>query len=488
MADFEKHTSAFVNWLAGQNVVLSKVEIQDRRTQGFGRCVIATEDIDPDQVIFTVPRPVLLNAENCLLVQHHPETKDQLQQLTQWQALMAALLYEWKAGSSHWLPYLDVLPLDSTQNNHQLTNWSEDELAQLKPSLILDRVGHGLAKTLHEKIVPVLSFMDVTIEDVHRVASVIMAYSFDVDKSKSKEDDDDDEEEEDDDDADPEIKPIAACAYLKSMVPLADTLNAHTKLHNASLMYTEEDLVMKSIKHIPKGAQVYNTYLEHSNAELLRRYGYVEQQGSAYDYGEVPLTTVKKYFAENSSLSLDTIDETIDILREIESEEGESFVLDTFDCYSSSEVTLDFVFIVQFFVIISAINHQREFNSALLDVKARALRRVFKKCYQLLESKKVTAKFMDSFPRIAKLRMAEYPKTATKGFPEPRDTQLTRAEMARIVLVSEYEALNSCLDAKKVFQEGEMQFGVIDDDKLLRNILKKDIFEGKSDHKKIKLA
>lgn len=494
---FQTQTEAFEAWLGAHLVEVSaNVEIADLRADGQGRAVVATQDIKEDDVLFKIPRSVLLNAESSSLVQEHPEVVDKLHALGQWEALILVVMYEWKvkAESSNWLPYLNVLPLKDTENYqfNQPFFWTESELEKLAPSLVLKRIGHQSAKDMYDRLFPkvaveelgISELKDISVKDFDYVATIIMSYSFDVENAKEGEDEEEDDEEESDEETDDSVK---ASGYFKSMVPLADTLNADTHKHNASLMYTPSSLVMRAIKPIAKGEQVYNTYSDLPNAEILRRYGYVEQQGSAHDFAEVPLDIIRKFFAENTSLSLETVDDVLSVLREIEQEEGEEFILDTFDIYASGEIAFEFTFVVQLFTIVAGINDQRSFNAASLEVKARAMRRVFKKCYQFLESGKLTKSYSEIYKKILKLRIHEYPKVANQDF-QPLKTDLSRAELAVVVLKSEYTSLLACLDFEKVYNRGETKFNVIDDDKLLSNIMKKDIFEGSDErpHKKQK--
>lgn len=492
---FLTQTTTFEAWL-GQNLVeiSPKVHVADLRAKGQGRAVVALQDIEEDEVVFKIPRSVLLNAENCSLVKDYPEIEAGLLKLGQWEALILVVMYEWKVKktSSRWAPYFDVLPLNDTENYkfNQLIFWTDAELGKLAPSLIVDRIGRESAKNMYNNLFPkiavyslgIVELKDVSLQEFNFVATVIMSYSFDVENAKENDEDEDSGEEDDlNNDNDDSVKDSG---YFKSMVPLADTLNADTHKHNASLMYTPSNLVMRAIKPIAKGEQVYNTYSDHPNAEILRRYGYVEQQGSAHDFAEVPLNTIKKFFAESTSLSSETVEDVLSVLKEIEREEEESFILDAFDIYASGEITFEFTFLVQFFTVVACINDQRSFNATSLDVKNRGLRRVFKKCYQFLESGKLTKSYVDIYKKILMLRMSEYPKIATTDF-KPFNSELSRADMSAIVLKSEHKSLKNCLDFDKVYKSGETVYGTIDDDKLLRNIMKKDIFEG-SDEKSYK--
>lgn len=478
---FLEKTSRFEEWLHQNSVDVSpKVALADLRESGQGRALTAQQDIAEDEALFTLPRNVLLNAQNCSLVEDHPELAGKLLDLSQWEALILVVMYEWKVKghSSWWSSYFDILPVNDTEHYKfdQLVFWSDSELQMLKPSLIVDRIGHDSGQKLYERLFPetaetlgISELTEVSKLDFDRVATLIMSYSFDVQNARSNEDEESEDEEPENDAS------VKESDYFKSMVPLADTLNADTHKHNASLMYTPTNLVMTAVKPIKAGEQVYNTYSEHPNAEILRRYGYVEANGSKYDFAEVPLRTIKKFFAESTSLSLETVDDVLLILSEIQDEEGEHFVLDSFDVFSSGDICFEFTFIVQFFTIVSGINDQKSFNTTSLEVKARALRRVFKKCYQFLESGKLTKSYADVYSKILRLRMNEYPKSASADFKEPART---RPEMAETVLKSEFQSLKNCLDFAKVYQNGEQVFSTVEDDKLLRNIMKKNIFEG----------
>lgn len=61
-----------------------------------------------------------------------------------------------------------------------------------------------------------------------------------------------------------------------TMVPLADMLNHRTSHNNARLFYEPEQLEMRATKAIAAGTQVYNTYGDRPNSDLLRQYGFVD--------------------------------------------------------------------------------------------------------------------------------------------------------------------------------------------------------------------
>jgi len=61
------------------------------------------------------------------------------------------------------------------------------------------------------------------------------------------------------------------------MVPFADILNAKSGCNNARLFYEKDVLNMTATQTIKKGEQIFNTYAEPPNSDLLRRYGHVDE-------------------------------------------------------------------------------------------------------------------------------------------------------------------------------------------------------------------
>lgn len=62
-----------------------------------------------------------------------------------------------------------------------------------------------------------------------------------------------------------------------SLVPLADTLNHRTGFNNARLYYEKESLKMICHVDCAKGEQLFNTYGDLGNGELLVKYGFVDE-------------------------------------------------------------------------------------------------------------------------------------------------------------------------------------------------------------------
>lgn len=169
--------------------------------------------------------------------------------------------------------------------------WSEAELKHLQGSAVVNKIGKASADaTFEEQILPLVyqnvqAFNaqnlsnDQLLALCHRMGSTIMSYAFDLEKAGA----DEQEEEEWELDSEDGSGPVLP----KGMVPLADMLNANADLNNAKLFHEDDAVVMRSIKPIPAGEQIYNDYGSLPRADVLRRYGYVTDEYAKYDVVEL---------------------------------------------------------------------------------------------------------------------------------------------------------------------------------------------------------
>ncbi|CCE85934.1 Piso0_005574 [Millerozyma farinosa CBS 7064] len=494
---FDKATTEFIEWLQNNGVKISpKVKIEDLRSQNQGRGLVATEDIEEEETLFTLPENTLLSIRNNSLLSQKPHLREKLEALTSWESLIVILLYEvYAISDSKWKQYFEVLPIRDSANykSDQLMFWSEEELALLKPSLIVERIGRESAEDMYNKLFPGLvveelginELKDVTLEQYHSVASLIMSYSFDVfdvlknPENEQNSDASDSDENDDEDDEDREL--------IKAMVPLADTLNADTKLHNASLTPSGSDLRMVAIKNIKKGGQIYNTYSDHPNSEILRRYGYIESDGSKYDFGEVPLRIIKNHFTQKMGLSSDSFDRVTTVLKKIAEEGGaedhQNIVLDSYDCFKDYEVIIELTFIIQVLSLLSSINQKYLLHQMNEDELYSTIFLVYKKCYKLIESGKLTNSFISNYRQILESRMEEYTSDVINTASDKVNS--SRHSMSRIVLRSEYISLKNCLEVGKVFNNEFGKFKFIAEEKATQDIIKKRFSDSDGSSKKI---
>ncbi|CAO1630170.1 unnamed protein product [Sympodiomycopsis kandeliae] len=213
----------------------------------------------------------------------------------------------------NWKPYLDIMPKDFS---NMPMFWSEADLKELKGTNVVARIGREeadkeyydrasmfieshkriffgpSADNLKGKQLTDLIDEHYSLENFHVQGSRILSRSFHVkkedqaevkegqvvgaDDSRGGADEDHDEEDSDDDDEEEEEEEKEDTADI-SMVPMADMLNASFASENARLFYHTTSLIMRSTRNIKRGEQILNTYADPPNADLLRRYGYVDQ-------------------------------------------------------------------------------------------------------------------------------------------------------------------------------------------------------------------
>ena len=229
------------------------------------------------------------------------------------------MLYEHQqAQNSKWAPYFDILPTDFDT----LMFWSEAELNDLKGSAMANKIGKASADaTFEEQILPLVyqnvqAFNaqnlsnDQLLALCHRMGSTIMSYAFDLENADAAANNPQDEWEEDSDDG------AGGPAMPKGMVPLADMLNANADLNNAKLFHEDDAVVMRSIKPIAAGEQIYNDYGSLPRADVLRRYGYVTEEYAKYDVVELGDELISQTAKEKLGLSEEDLNSRLAYLDE----------------------------------------------------------------------------------------------------------------------------------------------------------------------------
>jgi len=106
-----------------------------------------------------------------------------------------------------------------------------------------------------------------------------------------------------------------------AMVPMADMLNARYESENAKLFHEATHLKMVTTKAIKAGEQIYNTYGDLPNSDLLRRYGHVDileipgsnaLMGNPADVVEVPADLIPSVIGTNPEILKERIDWWLD--------------------------------------------------------------------------------------------------------------------------------------------------------------------------------
>lgn len=224
-----------------------------------------------------------------------------------WVGLILSMMWEAAIGiSSKWSAYLGSLP---THFDTPMF-WNDEDLAELEGTQVVEKLGRTEAEQLYrEKLIPAIQTRPdlfpseqipiyYSLDVYHIMGSRILSRSFNVEKWDSGEGEEEnpaantsrgsemdvdapqesegdesashqDEAEEEDGLGIDNLSDIA-------MVPIADMLNARYGSENAKLFYEERVLKMVTTRPIKAGEQIWNTYGDLPNAELLRRYGHVD--------------------------------------------------------------------------------------------------------------------------------------------------------------------------------------------------------------------
>ncbi|KAI9259641.1 hypothetical protein BDA99DRAFT_440228 [Phascolomyces articulosus] len=321
---FEEQGSTFWQWLEKNGATLSDgIRFHDyRESDDAGRGVIATRDLGEDEVLFILPRHILLSSQTSRLRQEKG-MEEILGKLTGWNPLILCLMYESQLSDSFWKPYFDVLPKEFSTPMF----WNKQDLDALQGTDIIEKIGKEEAEAMFNKeIQPIIkdhpNIFNVDVHNVdlfHQCGSLIMSYSFHDEIATPKKEQEGGQNDEDDEEEQEEEEGLLA------MVPMADMLNHKTGYNNARLFHEPESLRMKTIKSIKAGDQIYNTYGDLCNADLLRKYGFADEN-NPFDLVELNGRKVVELCCDDKDSSLR--DKKIEFLMEEEALD-DCFVVDT---------------------------------------------------------------------------------------------------------------------------------------------------------------
>ncbi|KAH8598023.1 hypothetical protein B0O99DRAFT_507196 [Bisporella sp. PMI_857] len=301
--NFEAVTSAFLSWLDTNGVRINpKIALKDLRKEGRGRGVVCISDLEEDEIIFSIPRHAVINLNTTIPFMPDGPLREAITAMPTWLALTTLLILESSyKHNSKWAPYLAVLP-------HQLDSlvfWSESQLSELQASTVTQKIGKEGAEKMFSQHVLQLGLPSCDIELLHRVASVIMAYAFDIPEEKLSNTTNSNGSAAGDEEGDDLISDDGEDEKtILSMIPLADMLNADGDRNNARLCCDHEELEMRTIKPIKQGEEILNDYGQLPRSDLLRRYGYVTEQYSPYDVAEISTELIRLIICAPGKLAL----------------------------------------------------------------------------------------------------------------------------------------------------------------------------------------
>ncbi|XP_064375515.1 N-lysine methyltransferase SETD6 isoform X1 [Dromaius novaehollandiae] len=324
--------AGFLAWCKKAGLELSPKVCVSREGTVADYGMLAAEDLQVGEVLFTIPRTALLSQYTSSIQALLQEARESLQSQSGWVPLLLALLHEYTTSSSHWQPYFSLWQ-DFRSLDHPMF-WPEEERTRLLQGTgISEAVDKDLVNIHLEYSSIILPFMEChpdifdpklhTLELYKELVAFVMAYSFQEPL-----------EEADEDEKGPN-PPM--------MVPVADILN-HVANHNANLEYAPKCLQMVTTQPISKGQEIFNTYGQMANWQLLHMYGFAEPYpGNTNDTADIQMVTVRKAALQRakSEAEQQLVSQQWDFLCQLEmvGEEG-AFVLGWDEVLTEEELSM----------------------------------------------------------------------------------------------------------------------------------------------------
>ncbi|PWA33024.1 hypothetical protein CCH79_00013064 [Gambusia affinis] len=330
--DTSERLQDFLQWCDRVGLVLSKKVCLSTEGTVADYGMVAKEDIEEGEILFTIPRSALLHQETTKVSGLLKKEKSSLESSSGWVPLLLALLYESTSPESHWRAYLSLWP-GFKELDHPMF-WSKEERDKLlKGTGIPEAVATDLSNIQREYTDIVLPFImrhpelwnpnTHTLELYTQLVAFVMAYSF---QEPQEEDDDEDDEEQ-------------RAPNPPMMVPMADMLN-HVSKHNANLEFNPDSLKMVSVRPLRKGEEVFNTYGQMANWQLLHMYGFTEPYPeNSNDTADIPVACLYQAAAQDvqSEPERQLFDERFKVLSQM-MEENAAFVFSNQGGLTDSEL------------------------------------------------------------------------------------------------------------------------------------------------------
>ncbi|XP_073420479.1 N-lysine methyltransferase SETD6 [Dendrobates tinctorius] len=274
----------FLSWCQKVSIQLNPKVYVSAEDSVWRYGVLTHQDLPAGEVICSIPRSALLSQHTTQIQDLLEEGRENLDSRSGWVSLLIALMYEATDEASPWAPYFGLWPQLSTPDLPMF--WSENErLRLLKGTGVPEAVKKDLENMEQEYTTIVLPFIrrypnmfcpqKHSLDLYKRLVAFVMAYSFQ------------EPLEEDEEDCGKDTLP-------PMMVPVADLLN-HVAQHNAHLEFTPECLRMVTTRAVMAGQEIFNTYGEMGNWQLLHMYGFSEQHpNNIYETVEIPMPTLQE--------------------------------------------------------------------------------------------------------------------------------------------------------------------------------------------------
>jgi hypothetical protein len=259
----EQLMNTFLQWSKTNGIQHDKVSVQDFVLSGKG--LAASEDIDHDEIIITVPRRLLLCVKTALESETIGPIFQQLKHdlnLDEDSIVTLFIMYEKGKSNSIWKPYFDILPQDLSTyplyfsaNALALIEGTPLFLEIMQTKEQLQDFASTVFPLLFEKYPDTFQLDVFTLENLIWTRAVVDTRAF-------------------------SFREMGCC-----MLPFVDFVNTYPypQLESKGSYIAEIDAFqIKTMADCKKGEQLFICYGPYSNRELLQNYGFVTQN-NPYD-------------------------------------------------------------------------------------------------------------------------------------------------------------------------------------------------------------
>ncbi|KAJ4937819.1 hypothetical protein JOQ06_002449 [Pogonophryne albipinna] len=273
----------FVQWCNTVGLRLShKVCVSKEGTVAeYG--MLAKDNIEEGEVLFTIPRSAVLHQETTKVSAMLEKEKSSLESSSGWVPLLLTLLYEYTSSQSQWKPYLSLWANFKTLDHPMF--WSKEERdGLLRGTGIPEAVETDLANIQREYTNVVLPFIRKH----------------------------------------PDLWNPAGGLCHGLQFP----------------RFTLDSLKMVCVRPIHKGEEVFNTYGQLANWQLLHMYGFTEpHQSNSNDTVDIPIINLYKVATQGvqSDLARQLVEEKWEMLLELMQEKA-TFVFGKQGCLTDTEL------------------------------------------------------------------------------------------------------------------------------------------------------
>lgn len=242
MQDIELKFKNICDWIIQNGgYVNPKLKLID--TGSTGRAVITTEDIQNED-LFSVPKKIHLNPENCQLNLPNFQFKEQV---------VICLLRELFVENSFYLPYLELLPKLESFENHPIVLFMNGKFPRVS-EFIYERAAANYQDFLNfYKNFMEFNKVNLLVPDSVKMQGILWAY----------------------------LNVTTRMWSNVGLVPFADLLQ-HSNDSNVALDSTDEYSKMKTTTIIKSGSIVYDNYLIQDDISLYLNFGFVDSSNLHY--------------------------------------------------------------------------------------------------------------------------------------------------------------------------------------------------------------